>query len=322
MNYKSRKIKTIFIIYWFLLVYIIAALIWWYIALSQQNKKMTLYEISVLNQSEVHYKSQYDAILTSEKRKTAQYIGEGSIFLLLILAGAIFLFRAVRNQLRISEQQRNFMMAITHELKTPISVSKLNLETLQKRKLDESQQDKLIQNTLKETDRMNALCTNLLLSSQMESDGYKMTSESINLSDLLSDCVSDFKIRFSDRNYISEIKQELFINGDYFLLQIAFNNLLDNANKYSKKDHPIKVTASEKMQIEIVDEGIGIEDADKINVFKKFYRSGSEATQKSKGTGLGLYLVNRIIGMHHGTIRIENNLPIGSKFIINFNKTT
>ena len=322
MNYKSRKIKTIFIIYWFLLVYIIAALVWWYIALSQQNKKMTLYEISVLNQSEANYKSQYDAILTSEKRKTAQYIGEGSIFLLLILAGAIFLFRAVRNQLRISEQQRNFMMAITHELKTPIAVSKLNLETLQKRKLDDSQQDKLIQNTLRETDRMNALCTNLLLSSQMESDGYKMTSENINLSILLLDCIHNFNIRFSERNFVSEIKQDLYINGDYFLMQIAFNNLLDNANKYSKKDHPIKIIATEKMHFEFVDEGLGIEDADKINVFKKFYRSGSEATQKSKGTGLGLYLVNKIIDMHHGTIRIEDNIPNGSKFIINFNKTT
>ena len=214
------------------------------------------------------------------------------------------------------------MIAITHELKTPIAVSKLNLETLQKRRLDDSQQDKLIHNTLKETDRMNALCTNLLLSSQMESDGYKMTSEKINLSVLLTDCISDFKIRFSDRDFIYEIKQDLFINGDYFLLQIAFNNLLDNANKYSKKDHPIKITASEKMHIEFIDEGVGIEDADKTNVFKKFYRSGSEATQKSKGTGLGLYLVNRIIGMHHGTIRIEDNFPNGSKFIINFNKTT
>lgn len=322
MTQKSRKIKTIFFIYWLLLLYVVSALIWWFIALSQQNKKMTNYEISILNKQEASYQKSYDKIIQSEKRKSAQYIGEGSIFLLLISVGAIFLFRAVNNQLKISEQQRNFMMAITHELKTPIAVSKLNLETLQKRKLETAQQEKLINNTLREADRMNALCNNLLLSYQMEASGYKITKEQINFSQLTEDCVNDFKIRFSERTFLSDIKKDVFINGDYFLLQIAINNLIDNANKYSSKDGLIKIIVDEKKQIEIIDDGIGINEMDKNKVFQKFYRSGSEATQKSKGTGLGLYLVNRIIGLHQGNIKIEDNLPKGTKFILSFKTTS
>jgi signal transduction histidine kinase len=319
MTYKSGKIKTIFFIYWLLLLYVVSALIWWFIALSQQNGKMTNYEISVLNKNEASYQKSYDKIIQSEKRKTAQYIGEGSIFLLLISIGAIFLYRAVNNQLKISEQQRNFMMAITHELKTPIAVSKLNLETLQKRKLEIPQQEKLINNTLREADRMNALCNNLLLSYQMEASGYKITKEQINLSQLMQGCINDFKIRFGERTFLTEIKKDVIINGDYFLLQIAINNLIDNANKYSSKEGLIKVIVHENRYVEIIDEGLGINDLDKTKVFQKFYRSGSEATKKSKGTGLGLYIVNKIINLHQGKIKVEDNHPKGAKFIINFN---
>ena len=165
MSSKQKKIRSVFILYWFLLAYILAALIWWFIALNRQNKLMTIYEMEQLQQTDTNYQATFNKIKDLERRKYAQYLGEGVTFLLLIVAGAIFVFRAVRRELRISREQQNFMIAITHELKTPISVAKLNLETMQKRKLDETQQQRLIQTTLEETNRLNALCNNMLLSS-------------------------------------------------------------------------------------------------------------------------------------------------------------
>ncbi|MFX9696122.1 histidine kinase dimerization/phospho-acceptor domain-containing protein, partial [Acinetobacter baumannii] len=82
-------------------------------------------------------------------------VGEGVTFLALIIIGAVFVFRATRRQLKLSQQQQNFMMAVTHELKTPIAITQLNLETLQKRKLEEDKQQKLISNTLQEARRLN-----------------------------------------------------------------------------------------------------------------------------------------------------------------------
>jgi signal transduction histidine kinase len=319
MANKSGKIRTIIIIYWVLLLYIIAALVWWYVALSRQNEQMTTYKIQELQITDIRYREQYKKIMDENKRKTAQYLGEGAIFFLLISAGAIFLFRAVKNQLKITTQQQNFMMAITHELKTPIAVTKLNLETLQKRKLETSQQEKLINNTLQEANRMNALCNNLLLSSQMESEAYKKVSEQIQINKLLGDCIRDFSVRYPSRNIMFNPKDEITIDGDVFLLQMAFNNLIENALKYSPKDTSILVLLANKenqCQLAITDEGNGIPDEDKLKIFEKFYRIGSDATQKSKGTGLGLFLVKRIVDAHKGMVYVKDNQPKGSIFTI------
>ena len=147
MPIKTKKLRSIFIIYWFLLAYILAALIWWFIALYQQNRQMAQYELQQLNPVDINYQVELNKIQSLEKRKTAQYIGEGVTFFLLIINGAVFVFRTVRRELKNSRQQQNFMMALTHELKTPIAVAKLNLETLLKRKLDEQQKQRLLQTT-------------------------------------------------------------------------------------------------------------------------------------------------------------------------------
>lgn len=323
MAFKSVKIKTIFFIYWFLLLYIIAALIWWFIALNQQNDKMAEFKIHLISLKSTSNPNEIQHIKAEQQRKQGQYIGEGAIFFLLISAGALFLFRAVNKQLKLSRQQQDFMMAITHELKTPLAVTKLNLETLQKRKLDELQQKKLIDNTIQESSRMNALCNNLLLSSQMEGNGYHFTSENMNLSECVENSVSDFSLRFSNRNFEVEIDENVMVQADAFLLQMAINNLIDNAVKYSPKDTSIKIIleqSSQHCKLVVADEGPGIPDQDKFKVFEKYYRLGTAATQKSKGTGLGLFLVFRIIKAHKAKIFIENNLPQGSRFIIEMKK--
>lgn len=317
---KSKKIRFIYFFYWFLLAYILAALVWWYIALNRQNEKMSELKISEIALHEPDRILKLQEIKAAEARKNAQYIGEGTIFLLLIGAGAIILFRAVSNQLKLSRQQQHFMMAITHELKTPIAVSKLNLETLQKRKLDNQQQQKLISSALQEANRMNDLCSNLLLSSQMEGGGYVVTKEKIHLNELLQKCIHDFQIRFPERKINQEITNEIGLTVDSFLMQMAINNLIDNAIKYSAKDTKIEISLvaqKEAIQIEVKDEGNGIALEDRQKVFGKFFRSGSETNKKAKGTGLGLFLVQRIIvHAHQGKVFVIDNEPKGSRFVI------
>ncbi len=325
MLLKRKKIQRAFIIYWILLAYIIAALIWWFIALSRQNEQMSIYKIEDIRNNDFLYQEKYNAILKAKSAKTAQYIGEGVTFLLLIFTGAIFVFRAVRKELRTSAEQQHFMMAITHELKTPIAISKLNLETLQKHKLAETQQDRLLNNTLEETNRLDALCNNLLVSSQIEAGGYKVTKDELNLSELVIECTNRFTTRYPQRKIIKTIDENIFIVGDTFLLQIAINNLLENAIKYSPKEKPVKVslqTENGNAIIKIIDEGMGVPEEEKPLLFKKFYRSGNEATKRAKGTGLGLYLTNRICKTHGGTIFIENNPLGGSIFIFTLTMAT
>lgn len=319
MPFKSAKIKSIFFIYWILLAYIVAALVWWFIALGRQNEQMASLRTQQLDKNDREYLNKQTHIAEDKKRKTAQYIGEGSIFFLLIVAGAVFVYRAVVKELKLGRQQQNFMMAITHELKTPVAVAKLNLETLLMRKLDEEKQQKLLQLALQETNRLNVLCSNLLISSQIEAGGYRITQEDINISELVSNAVSDFLNRFPQRVLQTDIEKEHFVNGDVLLLQMAINNLVDNAIKYSPKDSVIKVQLSLRngsIIIKVMNEGAGIDTKDREKIFEKFYRAGNEATRKAKGTGLGLYITRRIIETHKGKIYVDPLYDKGTAIVI------
>ncbi len=320
MPYKAKKrLQYIFILYWFLLTYIIAALIWWFIALNNQNQEVYDLKRQLVKTDIPSYARVIAKINDAEKRKDAQYIGEGAIFLLLIIAGIVFFFRAVRKQLKISHQQQSFMIAVTHELKTPIAVMQLNLETLQKRRLDDIRQQKLIATTLQEADRLNALCNNLLLSSQIESGRYHVIQEEFNFSELVITSIKEFITRFPEKKFEYEISEKIFFYGDHFLLRIVINNLIDNAIKYTPKETSVNIEVMEKERQIICfvkDLGKGIVDEEKKKVFDKFYRIGNHATKSSKGTGLGLYLSKKIILQHKGNIFIKDNEPTGAIFTI------
>lgn len=318
-KFRPGRLHFVFLLYWILLAYIFAALIWWGIALANQNRQMTALMRAELVAGQPDYAQKLANIDLLEKRKQAQYLGEGIIFFLLISAGAVFVHRAVRKQISDSQQQQHFMMAITHELKTPIAVTKLNLETLQRRKLDEQQQHKLISNTIYEANRLNALCNNLLLSSQIESGGYQLTTEAISFSDLVDNSAGEYQGRFPQRRFIISIEPELETEGDSLLLQLAVNNLLENAVKYTAKDKTVSITLKQQqgmLILEVADEGKGIPPTEFKKVFEKYYRVGNAATKAAKGTGLGLYLTKKIILQHQGRIGIRENHPNGCIFHI------
>ncbi|HZH37669.1 MAG TPA: histidine kinase dimerization/phospho-acceptor domain-containing protein, partial [Flavisolibacter sp.] len=186
---NKRKLRLVTIVYWVLLSYIIAALVWWAFLLLQQNTEIFTQRKASLDPSMPDYAEQVRKIAEQQKRGEYKYIGEGSAFLLLILVGALFVYRAVRRQFRLQQQQQNFVMAITHELKTPIAVARLNLETMQKHQLEEEKKKKLVQMTLQETMRLDTLINNILMSSQLEGNAYRVAKEELDFSELVKDVV-------------------------------------------------------------------------------------------------------------------------------------
>ncbi len=319
--FKKKRLAIATFVYWFLLLYVIAALVWWFIALQQQNEQMTNYKMQELKLDDPYYIPKTDRIKLEEHNKTAQYIGEGTIFLLLILIGAIFVYRAVRRQFKLQQQQQNFMMAVTHELKTPIAVTKLNLETLMRYKLDEQQQKKIIHSALQETDRLNTLANNILLSSQLEGGGYHLSKEELDLSALTSQVAKDFQTRFQEKKWEVHIEPELAVTGDTLLLQMLVNNLIENSIKYSPKDAAIGIELIKEnggAVLRVKDQGAGIAENEKKKIFEKFYRAGNEATRTTQGTGLGLYLCRKIATDHNAQINVSDNIPAGSIFTVKF----
>jgi K+-sensing histidine kinase KdpD len=322
---SKRKFQIITIVYWILLTYIIVFIGWWFLSLYRQNEMMytvRLHDLRTgLQASSPEYQKELNEIIDQRKRGITKYVGEGVTFLLLILVGAAYVYRSVRTQFRTQQQQQNFVMAITHELKTPISVSRLNLETLQRHKLDEEKKEKLLNMTMQETLRLDSLINNILISSQLDVHSYRISKEELNFSDLVNDVAHQFATRYHDRRLIQNVQEDIDINGDPLLLKLLVSNLLENANKYSPKDKAITIELTEDTEaihLSVKDEGCGIGKEEKKNVFRKFYRVGDERTRTAKGTGLGLYLCKKIAQDHGGSIAVEDNQPQGSNFTVSF----
>ncbi len=319
--FKINKLKFVNFIYWIFLTYMIAAFVWWYVSLEKQNNEIAFVKFQSIRLDDPALTEKVKSIETYEARKTKQYIGEGITFLFLFLWGALYVYRSLLKQLKYSNQQQNFMMAVTHELKTPIAITQLNIETLLKRDLDATQQKMLIENTLKETHRLDALCNNILLASQLDMGQYVSDMQVMDLSSTLQSVLHSFQERFPNRNLILDIDSSVFIQGEPLLIQLLINNLLDNAHKYSPLTSAVNIllkTTSHEIILMIKDNGVGIPEEEREKVFEKFYRIGDESTRTTKGTGLGLYLCKKISAFHHASLQVEPNMPNGSNFILNF----
>ncbi|MEY4919654.1 MAG: hypothetical protein RLZZ431_836 [Bacteroidota bacterium] len=318
---KVNNLKLVSLIYWVFLTYMIAAFIWWYVSLEKQNNEIAAIKFQSIQINDPSLKAKTHAIQDFQLRKTKQFIGEGLTILVLFLLGAIYVYRSLKKQLRYADQQQNFMMAVTHELKTPIAISHLNIETLLKRDLDTSQQLKLLEATLKETKRLDSLSTNILLTAQLDMGQYEANKQLVNVSELLRQNIKSFQERYPSRICNTMVEDAMEIQGEPLLIQLLINNLIDNANKYAPVTEPIYIhlqSHQNMIQLIVKDQGPGIAAMDKNKVFEKFYRVGAETTRTTKGSGLGLYLCKRITEFHNATIQLTTNTPTGSIFTVTF----
>lgn len=305
-----------------LFLYVISAILFWGISLEQKSE--TIYELEYecmkaeidSMQHPTAFNTKLASIKDKRSSRTKQYIGEGGTFLLVILIGAAVVYSSFRRSIRLTRQQNNFMLAVTHELKSPIAAMKLNLQTLERHNLDEDKKDLLVNRCVKEANRLNDLCNNMLLASQMEGRQYKASKEQINYTELIKDSVKDYSGSYPDRFVINELS-EITLIADKVLLQMAINNLLENAVKYTPSDKSVTLALEKRngaAVFTVADLGPGIPDDEKTKIFNKFYRVGNEETRKSKGTGLGLYLTSKIVKQHKGKIIVKDNDPNGAIF--------
>lgn len=317
--------KGIPFIYLFVLAYTILALLWWGVLLYNQSEQITRFEKQnlVLRTDNITHPAEYQQELQrieeTEKRRSFMFFSEGIIFLAIIILGGFFVYRSIKNHIRLSQQQQNFMMAVTHELKSPIAAVKLNLETIRRHKLDEEKQQKLLDNTVRETNRLDQLCNNILLASQMETQRYQLFREDVDFSALLEIGVKEIQARVSSHTIQAHILPDVWLNGDKFMLQILLSNLVENAIKYAPKQTVIDVRLEEtanQLKLSVRDEGPGIPADERERIFLKFYRIGNENTRKAKGSGLGLFLSRKIVQQHGGSITVKDNTPAGACFEI------
>lgn len=261
--------------------------------------------------------------LESKKiKRVYMIVGEGTVFMLILLFGIMKVRSSLKKEIELNEQQKNFILSVSHELKTPIAASKLQIQTLLKHDLNREKQIELLSNALEETERLNKLVENVLTVNQLSNKNISVYKEDFNCSELIELTVKRYFPNFVKSNALKlNIEEPIFLNADKDLIQSVVINLVENAIKYSFNEVDIVVKLKKenhKIILEISDNGIGISDTEKEKIFDKFYRSGNEETRKTKGTGIGLFLVKSICDLHHASISVLPNQPKGSVFKIEF----
>lgn len=325
MSKKQRFILA------FIVAYLIVAFAWWAVLLNNTMKEAhkaqtdTLVTRLLLEQQidpETDYTQHpsYLSLAQSFAHNRRMLLGEALVIFTSILVFLAVAYRILRLEVSAAEQQSNFLLSITHELKSPIASIRLILETFQKRReLPIPTQEKLATNGLIETDRLTALVNDLLLSARLETS-YQLNPEPIDLCSVLQETADKVLHKYPEAQIKLDLNNGLppVIADRMGLFSIAVN-LLENAAKYSQPEPRIELTAYQAGTQEVIftvsDNGIGIPDEEKRRIWSKFYRIGNEDTRATKGTGLGLYIVRQLVLLHRGHISLEDHQP-GSRFIV------
>ncbi len=325
--FSPNPFKTFYLVF----AYIIAFSLWWAYLLYAKNE--TAYkekiELNVIAFHQVNpsldYVSSPDYRLVSAKysRQRFMILAEGSVFIFLLLMGLLAVRRVFLKEMQLARQQHNFTLSITHELRSPLAGVKLALQTLAMRKLEAGMAEKLINNSLVDIDRLETLVDNILFAAKIERDEPGFSNEEINVSEIIQMSVERFTQNKKAIRLIEKVKPDLYLHVDPIGFTSVINNLIENAVKYSEASTEVVVEMKDddtNVYLSVSDHGIGISDNEKQRVFGKFYRVGNEDTRRTKGTGLGLYIVKRFVEIYKGNIVIEDNKPAGSVFKLTFPK--
>ncbi len=255
------------------------------------------------------------------KKKAWIYEGITLGIITLIIGGAMFVY--VDKILRLNAQQNNFLLAVTHELKTPISAARLALQTVKK---DTSLKllPKMLEMANSNLLRLSNMVEQILMATRFESKFVDPVFSEKNIGELIQEAITSLELTAENKSrLITNTPDGLIGEVDEKMLKTVIKNLITNAFKYSENESVVELILTDSMsqyQIQVKDQGIGILDSDKKRVFEKFYRVGEEKTRSQPGSGLGLYLVKQITEMHGGKVSILDNKPQGTVFILKINK--
>jgi two-component system phosphate regulon sensor histidine kinase PhoR len=250
----------------------------------------------------------------------------GTILFTIIITTAFFLtIRTLLAQKKISEIKTDFINNMTHEFKTPIATISLAIDALKNEKViaDPTKSEYFISVIKSENKRMNKQVESILQASLLDNKEIQLNRKLISVHQLIQQAVDNSMLSLQEKN--GKIATNLEASSDViFADELHFsniiNNILDNAIKYSKPEGvTIKLYTESKgkdIKIIISDDGIGMSKDTIKQIFEKFYRAHTGNIHNVKGFGLGLSYVKSVVEAHKGTIKVESNLGVGSRFTI------
>ena len=251
-------------------------------------------------------------------RESMLILGVLSVFM---AGGLILTYRSVNKQLALARLKSDFVSNVSHELRTPLALIRLYAETLELGRIT-TQEKKLEYYGIirKESERLSALINNILDFSRIEAGRKEYDFRETDIAELVRNTLDSYRYQIEQQGFSldEEIDPSIPpVRVDREAIARALVNLVNNALKYSDRDKFLGVKlyrANSDLKLEVLDRGIGIDRNDQARIFEKFYRTGDPLVHNTKGSGLGLSLVQHITHAHGGHVEVESAPGRGSKF--------
>lgn len=244
-----------------------------------------------------------------ERRRIAQYAWEGSFFIIALAACIAVIARALRAEARVIEEQESFLALVSHQFKTPLASLQLSLETMAMRPLSPAQSGTLIERMLSDLARMEGMVTQILESMRLDRGRIDLRREPVDLAAAVARVVTGSEERAA-REHITvrtDIERGLEVMADPLALDVILRNLLENALSAVAPVGGGTVAftgrrAGGEVELSIRDSGVGFRPADAARLFQKFTRLHPGGGGSRFGTGLGLYIVRRLMQLGGGRV--------------------
>lgn len=260
-----------------------------------------------------------EAYMAEHRRVVRMFAFEGPFFVLVVMLGLFIIARNLRLERELKRRQSNFLDAIGHEYKTPLSTLRLLIETMQLRELKPEKLQEYLGRMSAEVDRLDHTGQQVLATARLEADAPPVTRQRLDLGSLVASVLEHSRPTLEARGAVLKLEPTtvpLVVNASAEELTLVLDNLIDNAVKYTPGDTKrVRVQVGREgtwARLSVEDHGTGIPENERENVLERFYRVGSELTRTSPGLGLGLYLVRRAVESLGGRVRIEDGAGGGT----------
>jgi signal transduction histidine kinase len=255
------------------------------------------------------------AVAEDSEARVNRILWEGGFFLVVLIGGMAVLTRTLRHDAELRRRQQNFLAAVSHEFKSPLASIQLAAETLVLRSRDDDGK-RLGRRILEDGERLLRMIDNLLDTTRLEEGRQRLTPQLTNLAGAAATAVA----AIADRAHASgvtvtrAVPEDLALNVDPVVIETGLRNLLDNALKscVAAKSRSIRVEGTRgpgSVVLAVSDDGLGFPPEDAVMIFEKFHRLGDELRRATPGTGLGLYIVKRLVELSGGTVHAESFGP-------------
>jgi signal transduction histidine kinase len=268
-----------------------------------------------------------DAALVAERdRRINQYAWESGFFLLALALCIGVIWRALRAETQVLQEQDSFLALVSHQFKTPLASLQLSLETMAKRSLSAEQSRTLIERMLADLTRMESMVSRILDSVRLERGRVDLKAEPVELAAAVGRVVTQFEERARQEHIVltADVPRGLAVLADPLAVDVIVRNLLENALAAvaAKSGGTVTFTARAAdgdVELAVQDSGVGFRADDSARLFKKFSRLHPGAGSSYYGTGLGLFIVRRLMQLTGGRVSAHSvGLGQGALFVLSW----